>query len=261
MGRFSNAWGALFNKELPTSDFGNNLWAQISKSGRPPVRGTGELLAAYSNMPRLRAVVDRISTAVASTSWHAFRISNGNRRTELTTRVRAKGPVHRTKLLHRLQADGELIPVTDHPILNLLSSPNPLLTARQMFELTQIHLDLVGETFWVIEKTKEGKTPFEIWPIPPNWVRDLPSKDTPFYRIAGPGYTPPLIPEANVIWMKRPDPRNPYGRGSGIGNTLDNELSADEYAAQTVSSISIRNSKSMPRSRSNSGRYPINNSP
>ena len=236
MGRFSNAWDALFAKELPSSPFGNELWSQISRSGRPPVRGTGELLAAYSNMPRLRSVVDRISTAVASTAWRAFRIPRASRRFELSTYVRSKGPLHRTKLLHQLRSDGELIPLNDHPVLDLLMSPNPMLTARQTFELTQTHLDLVGETFWVIEKGKERKEPFEIWPIPPNWVRDLPSKETPFYRIAGPGYTPPLIPEDNVIWIKRPDPKNPYGRGSGIGNTLDNELSADEYAAQTISS-------------------------
>ena len=42
------------------------------------------------------------------------------------------------------------------------------------------------------------------------------------------------MPPEDVIVFKDPDPANPYGRGSGIGKALGDELDTDEFAAQHI---------------------------
>ena len=44
------------------------------------------------------------------------------------------------------------------------------------------------------------------------------------------------VAEGDMLWLSDVDPCNPYGRGTGIGQTLGDELDTDEYAAKHVKS-------------------------
>jgi hypothetical protein len=95
---------------------------------------------------------------------------------------------------------------------------------------TQIHLDLVGEAFWVKERNGLG-LPVGFWPVPPHWVTDTPTVKRRSYHVSWSGWQGE-IPDSEMLWLVDPDPANPYGRGSGIARTLTDELETDEYAAR-----------------------------
>lgn len=200
------------------------------QAGLPPPRGTKEILAAYNRMPWLRAVASRVSEACAATEWQLFvQRRKGERATQNRLVQRAKG-VERRKMLRKLAERGELARIDTHPMLDLLSNANSFQTGDAMKKVTQLHIDLVGEAFWLKERNKLG-VPVAVWPIPPDWVVSTPTPANPNYRVSFRGWRG-LIPDTEFIWFANPDPTNPYGRGSGTARTLSDELETDEYAAK-----------------------------
>ena len=236
MAGFLDKWKSLFSspepKGLPApNDPAYGLLSSVLQYGTAPKRGTPELLASYKTLPWLRSVVDRIATATASTQWVVVDQSmpGVQRRLKLapSTEVRQK------ILKDYIQGHSQLIGM-DSPMSDLLCDGNPMMTGRQIRILCQTHLELVGETFLLIERDENG-TPRELWNLPPTWVVDIPSAQTPYYRVQY-GTTDMIVEEGDMLWLKVCDPSNPYSRGTGIGQSLGDELDADEFAAKHVKS-------------------------
>lgn len=205
--------------------------------GVPPTRGTQQYLAAYSEMPWLNAVTDRIATAVARTEWQLFvarRQGAGRRQAVLTQRVkqvqRCNDRKLRVKLLKEMQADGELDQVMEHPFLDLLSRANSFQTGYGMRRITQLHLDLAGDAFWLKERDAL-KTVVGVWPVPPHWIQSTPTPAFPYFRVMFRAWRA-IIPDTEFVWFSNDDPLNPYGRGTASARALGDELETDEYAAK-----------------------------
>lgn len=200
------------------------------QTGLPPSRGTREYLNAYSKMPWLRAVTARIATRCATTDWQLFVQKKGDQRAVRNRLAqRAKG-AERRKIMQKMADSGELTQIEDHPMLDLLSDANSFQTGDQMRRVTQLHLDLIGEAFWLKERDGLGM-PIGVWPIPPDWILNTPTPTNPFFRVGFRGWRG-MIPDTEFIWFCDPDPANPYGRGSGTARSLSDELETDEYAAK-----------------------------
>ena len=208
----------------------------------PPKVGTRDLLQAYSTMPWLRAVAGKIATAVSVTQWRLYVIregSNGESRI-ITPRGIQKCPTKelRDRKIRRLTKQNgsatvfNLEEITDHPLLDLLEHGNEWMTGRDVFKVTQLHYDLTGEAFWLIERNRLG-LPVAIWPLPPHWITDFPTPDSPYYKIQF-DQKKAEIPVTEIIRICDPDPMNPYGRGTGLARALGDELETDEYAAKHV---------------------------
>lgn len=236
MANFLDKWKSWFSgpeqKALPgPSDPAYGIISSALQYNRAPKRGTAELLAAYRSLPWLRSVVDRIANATASTKWVVVDSSmpGVQRRLKL-----ASSPEQRQKVL-KDYIHGHLLHVDmDTPMGKLLSSGNPTMTGRQIRILSQTHLELVGESFLLLERDESG-TPVESWCIPPTWVTEIPNPESPYYRINY-GSTDMYVEQDDMLWLKIPDPQNPYGRGTGVGESLGDELDADEFAAKHVKS-------------------------
>lgn len=199
--------------------------------GMPPNRGTREYLAAYSQMPWLRAVADRIGTAVAATDWQLYvRGKPGDKARQDRVLQRCSKHARRAVLIKQAQDHDDLRQIEDHPLLDVIHDANSFQTGEQMRKVTQLHLDLVGEAFWLKERGALGQVT-GVWPIPPDWVINTPTPTNPFYRVQFRAWRG-LIPDTEFLWMCNPDPANPYGRGSGTGQSLADELETDEYAAK-----------------------------
>lgn len=199
--------------------------------GLPPVRGTKEYLRAYSDMPWLRAVSARIASSVSRTEWQLFVRGKPNERARRDWVLqRSSNPVRRAALLKQAQADGDLRQIETHPLLDLLDRANSFQTGDSMRKVTQLHLDLVGEAFWLKERDGLGMVT-AVWPIPPDWVVNTPTPAHPFYRVQFRAWRG-LIPDTEILCFQDPDPANPYGRGSGTAQALADELETDEYAAK-----------------------------
>ena len=70
----------------------------------------------------------------------------------------------------------EIEEVVEHNFLTLLKNVNPLINRFDLWELTQIWLELTGNAYWYIYKDGMG-VPLEIWPLPPQFVRIVISPD------------------------------------------------------------------------------------
>lgn len=201
--------------------------------GKPPKRGTLELLKAYNEMPWLRAVVNKVGRSVASTSWQLYAVKRGGKAVK-AARLQRADYLTRRRLLAGYRKQAELVEIEEHPLLDLMDSANSFLTGLVARQLTQQHLDLVGEAFWLKERNGAGK-PVVFWPLPPNWVIGTPTPAHPFFRVSFRAWQGE-IPDTEILWIADPDPTNPYGRGSGTGRALADELETDEYAAKHTKS-------------------------
>ena len=202
-----------------------------SQGGDPPYRGDTNILKAYSTMPWLRAVAQRVATAVAasSTQWILYAPASGRRR-DVRLIQRAASHETRKDLIRKGKSDENLVPVDDHILLDALNKANSYMVGQSLFKVTQIHLDLVGESFWIKERNGLG-APVEFWPIPPDWVQSTPTPSKRSFRVSFNGWQGD-IPDTEVLWMAELDPANPYTRGSGLARSLNDELETDEYVAK-----------------------------
>ncbi len=203
-------------------------------SGAAPRRGTRELMAAYRQLPWLSANARRISTAVASTQWK-LHLPPVNGSAATSTMLRYGSFDIRQAIYKKLQAKGghltePLEEIHKHPFLDLLAHPNKALKGRQAIQMTQVWIDLKGEGYWVLDRNLAGM-PIGAWPVPPHWITETPTKNRPTYRVSFKGWQG-QIPETEVLAFRDPDPENPYVRGSGVAESLGDELDIDEYAAK-----------------------------
>lgn len=130
----------------------------------------------------------------------------------------------------------EIEEVDEHECLSLLYDVNDFMTNYHLREITQIYLDLTGECYWALLREDDSKSPSEIWPLRPDWVTVIPSKEN---FIEGYKYSPGggLSPEAvtfkpqDIIPFKYPNPLNPY-RGRGQVQGADMAIDIDTFSAQ-----------------------------
>lgn len=240
-----------------------DLVAPASILGRgPPKRGTRELLQAYKEQPWLRAVTSRIARSVATASWSAYaraaepmpsRIMRVRRlgsrgalpdvggvpawrwaQDRLVRDVGLLAPDLETRARRRreLAAQGLLREIPDHPLLELLNAPNKDQTGFTSRLITQVHLDIKGEAFWYLDLDSQGM-PTGFVPLPPHWVAGVPTATGEPFRVSFAGLQFNVPPE-RMIWLRDPDPEQPFARGTGVAEALSDELETDEYAAKYV---------------------------
>lgn len=216
----------------------------LSGQSLPPRRGTRELLSLYAESPWLRAIVGKIGRAVAETDWLLYAQKDvAGRYVKPEGLVSRAGNV-RDEIFKRELDKGTVDVVHNHPLLDLLENGtgNARLNGFAALMVTQEHIDLTGEGFWLLEPDALG-VPVAFWPIPPSWVTNFPNGDKPFYELNIPGGARVNIPSTMIIPFIDPDPANPYGRGTGIAKSLDDEIQIDEFAAKHSKSFFLNRAR------------------
>jgi len=169
--------------------------------GSTPRAKSKELADLYNKSPWVRSIVGKIATSVASQKWY-FENSAGER-------------------------------VDAHPALTFLKAGSPLLRGKNSLKVTSALIDLTGEAFWIIGRDARG-VPVQWAPIPTNWVIDTPTSSFNGYRVQSrPGHVVELKVQ-DVMWLRDPDPVDPYTRGSSLTGAAQTEIGADEAAADML---------------------------
>ncbi len=171
-------------------------------------------LRAYGSVGTLFSIVHRISESTSQVDWQLYRKTSDGR-------VRYEGEETRTQ-------------VTRHALLDLWRRPNPWETRQSFVEVTQKHLDLTGEGWWVVETDPRFPTlPLNLWSVRPDRMAPVPH---PTRFISGYVYTGPdgeqvplQVPQ--VIQIKYPNPLDPY-RGLGPVQAILVDLDAARYSAE-----------------------------
>ncbi|MFI8448238.1 phage portal protein [Streptomyces erythrochromogenes] len=165
-------------------------------------------MAAMGSVGTLFSIVNRTSNATSQVEWKLWRKAASGR-------------------------DEDRTEVTSHAALDLWLKPNPFMPRQEFVEVTQQHVDLTGEGWWVIGRHAASPIPLEMWPVRPDRITPVPDPER-FLR--GYVYTSPdgeqiLLERDQVIQLRMPNPLDPY-RGMGPVQSILTDLDATRYSAE-----------------------------
>ena len=177
---------------------------------RLPYLGTGGRQAQMEAMGKvgtLFAIVSRTSTGTAGVDWTLWRKAASGKKDDRTE-------------------------VTRHAALDLWNNPNPYMTRQEFVEVSQQHLDLTGEAWWVIGRDPRSTLPLELWPVRPDRMEPVPSADDFLsgYIYTGPDSQKVPLGREDVIFLRMPNPMDAY-RGMGPVQAIFVDLEAEHEAA------------------------------
>lgn len=216
----------LFSGDSTAAKDAAGLLTGVLGHRRAPERGTQGLLEAYKRLPFVHSLFRRIAEDVSAVPWQVY-APGSRRRGKAFYRTLASIPEHqRQHQVARAVAAGEFRLVEEHPILTLFSTMNPYLGGFDSWVMNQLHLELVGDGPFVRQNNAVGDA-VQLWPIPPSWVMALPEPNRPTYQVQYMAWVRE-IPEAQMFWLRVPDPLMPYGRGTSYGAAVADEIDTDE---------------------------------
>jgi HK97 family phage portal protein len=169
----------------------------------------GDAQAAYDAhgaVGTLFAIVHQTSIAVSTTPWHLYRQS-----------------------LQRDKKRRKEVP--SHGFLDVWNRPNPFYTGDEFREVVQMHLDLVGEGIFVLNKM--GNIIVEMWPVRPDRMQPVkhPTEFLTGWIYHGPGGEKVPLELDQVVQLKYPNPDDPY-RGRGPVQTVLADIDSSRYSAE-----------------------------
>lgn len=201
----------------------------VRNLGPPPLTAarasarTGMFAARRGEAPL--SMMEAVSTVYAVVS----RLANSTARSDWTLyRTAASG------------LDDDRVPVASHAVIDLVTTPNPYQTRFEVMEVGQQHLELTGKCCVVVARsgqygrgTRAGDLPLELWPVRPDRIFPIP--DVKNFQL-GWMYTSPdgeeiRLGQDEVLCMRTPDPRDPYGSLSPV-QSLMTDLESARYSAQ-----------------------------
>ncbi|TDC47648.1 phage portal protein [Actinomadura sp. KC345] len=185
-----------------------------ARPGRPlnlPLFGPSsaeQQLRAMGSVGTLFSVVSRLANATSQSEWKLYR--------------KAESGDH-----------ADRVQVTRHLALNVWDKPNPFMTRQEFVETFEQHLELTGESEWLVSRDRRASFPLELWPVRPDRIAPVPH---PEKFLSGWVYASPdgqQIPLElhEVIQLRMPNPLDPY-RGMGPVQTLLADLDATRYSAE-----------------------------
>lgn len=165
-------------------------------------------MRAMGSVGTLFSIVNRTSNATALVEWKLWRKAKSGKKEDRTE-------------------------VTSHAALDLWNKPNPFMPRQEFVETFQQHVDLTGEGWWVVAYDPRSTIPLELWPVRPDRMTPVPSRER---FLAGYWYTSPdgeQIPLGldEVIFLRMPNPLDPY-RGMGPVQSVLADLDATRYSAE-----------------------------
>lgn len=185
--------------------------------------GTGRMskesqLRTYQQSGTVFSIVSLLQQAAASPRWHLYKKAPRDARRRYATSD--AGSDNRTEVIN-------------HAALKLWNKPNFFYTGFEFREAANQHMELAGETFWVVEN-EVFNFPTSMWIVRPDRMDPVPD---PNDFIIGWIYTGPngeQIPLklTEVIQEKLPDPLDPFRGASAVGSIMANieqQMYATEY--------------------------------
>lgn len=161
---------------------------------------------AHGSVGTLFAIVDQIGAKFSSTDWHLYRKTlerDKNRRVE----------------------------APDHAFMTVWDMPNQFYTGDFFRRTVQMHLDLVGEGFIILNKV--FGIVIEMWTVRPDRMKPVkhPTKYLTGWIYCGPDGEEVPLELDQVIQLKYPNPDDPY-RGRGPVQTVLSDVDAARYSAE-----------------------------
>ncbi len=124
--------------------------------------------------------------------------------------------------------------VVDHPLLTLFRQVNPVHNSFDLWELTQLYLEVHGSAYWLLDHDPVLAIPSAVWILPshlvtPHWSSNG-TRLVDHYEFRG-SVVQRFSPD-RIVHFHVPDPRDPYGGGlSPLRACFEQVALASEYTA------------------------------
>lgn len=215
------------------------------QSGQSIYSSQSSFLRAYSNLPWLRAGFGKVADGVAAAPWYMEEIRKDKKAIGVKQMANTSG-ASRERMRKILKSDKSIRInlIHNHPMLELMSSPNAMMTQQALMSLTCLYVDLVGESIWYIVSESNG-LPSEILPVPPSWIQERPNKKNGMHFLVkiDSDKIPKKIHISDTVWFRSPDLENPYSETVGTATALADELESDEYATHHIKSFFLNRAR------------------
>lgn len=188
------------------------------------------MLAAADQNVWFAGVVHKVGDIGASIPWILYEYREKGFKLKVPREIMTRS-TQTKKITEGLLESKNLVRVNDHPFLDLMDRPNPVMDKWEFLYTLIGYMLTVGEVFVHKVRNQNGEI-IEIYPLCPTWIQKTPSRDYPYYLVVRNGVAD-KIPEADIMHKRRPKLIDPYGRGVGIGAALGDEISIDQQASQT----------------------------
>lgn len=186
--------------------------------GLPGFNADDTYIRTYGTSGTIFSIVSLFAEATAGVEWRLYRKEKRDGRVRYTTGDRGSD---------------QRVEVLTHPALSLWSSPNTFMPQFTFVETFVTQFELTAKAFWVLDRDERFNLPLSMWPVTPSRMEPVPS-DTDF--LAGWIYTSPNgekvpLKVEEVVWMRRPDPADPYG-AVGAVQTVLTDIDAAKYSSE-----------------------------
>ena len=135
--------------------------------------------------------------------------------------------------LFQVQKDGTHEEIFDHELLDLLDGVNPFQTGYDLKYLTSSHLELAGNSYWLLDGVKsESDKPTAIFILSPRYTNPIAAKLPEFlkgYKYSVNGETQEFKPY-EILHFKYPDPNDQY-QGIGTVQAIIDWIQTDNFAS------------------------------
>ncbi|MCI0642792.1 MAG: phage portal protein [Gemmataceae bacterium] len=190
-----------------------------------------ELLASLKNTAW---TCTSINAAVCASYPPKLFVATGKGQAPPRCRTRALAPATVRKLSLRSPAANNIEEVIEHPLLALLRQVNPIHNSFDLWELTQLYLEVHGSAYWLLDFDAMLNVPSNIYVLPAHLVtpkrEPSSSKLVDHYEFRGQDVKR-FAPE-RIIHFRFPDPRDPYTSGvSPLRACFEQVALTSEYAA------------------------------
>lgn len=175
-------------------------------------------MRAYTRSGTVYSIVSLLQQAPASARWHLY--------------LKARADARRRYAPHGDQGSDQRREVVNHAALQLWERPNEFHSRFEFNEGCNQHLELAGETFWVLNR-EVTTFPTAMWYIRPDRMEPVPDPQDYLtgWIYNGPNGEQVPLKLDEVILEKLPDPLDPF-RGTGpVAAVLDN-IQQQDYATQ-----------------------------
>jgi HK97 family phage portal protein len=186
---FGNKQSSTKGIDITSGELGGIL---SGNSGAPNFTSYNSLrqqMGSYSDW--VYAAASRIAEECSTIDINLYKNNTKSKSATIGRKLSAKPSLARKYLrtpvgTNRVYTDGGVVRVMrastpkleeidDHPLIDLLDNPNKFMSGIELLEMTYLHLELTGNSFWAMFKGKDNR-PAELWPLYPNYIRIVPDE-------------------------------------------------------------------------------------
>jgi HK97 family phage portal protein len=174
-------------------------------------------MSTYRTSGTVFSIVSLLQSAPASPRWHLYKKQPMDGRRRYTTGDRGSD---------------QRVEVVQHAALQLWNKPNGIMSGFEFREGSNQHLELTGETFWVIDK-ESVVFPTSMWYVRPDRMEPIPDPDDFLlgWMYTGPNGEQVPLRTDEVIIEKMPDPLDSF-RGAGPVGSIMANIDQQKYATE-----------------------------